>query len=166
MSTIVSLAMSFILKFALLLPSAALAAGMLQPFEPDSMQKIAQQHKGKPFVLIVWSLDCTYCQTSLDVLAQAKREDKNLRIVTLSTDEAGDPQASAQMEKRLAELKLTDHAWAYGMASPDRLKYAIDPKWYGEKPRSYWFNARGERIAYSGVLTAEKIKTMQKRIAE
>lgn len=145
------------------LSTAAPAAGMLQPFEPASMQQIVQQHKGKPFVLFIWSLDCTYCQTSLDVLAQAKRGDKDLTIVTLSTDAAADTQAVALMEKRLDELKMQNHAWAFGSASPEKLKYAIDPKWFGEKPRSYWFNARGERIAYSGVLTAEKVRALQQQ---
>jgi hypothetical protein len=40
---------------------------------------------------------------------------------------------------------------------PERLRYAIDRSWHGEKPRSYWFNARGERVAYSGVITAAVI---------
>lgn len=153
------------LCLAALAPPAS-AAGMLQTFEPASLQQIVQQHKGKPFMLFIWSLDCTYCQTTLDVLAQVKRDDKGLTIVTLSTDAADDPQAAALMEKRLTELKMQQNAWAFGPASPDKIKYAIDPKWFGEKPRTYWFNARGERIAYSGTLTPEKIKSLQQRTAK
>lgn len=164
MSIIPCTILSIVLKSAvMLLPGAALGAGMLQPFEPASLQQIVQQHKGKPFVLFIWSLDCTYCQTSLDVMAEVRRSNKDLKIVTLSTDSAADPQVVPLMEKRLAELKMQDNAWAFGSASPDKLKYAIDPKWFGEKPRSYWFNSRGERIAYSGMLTPEKIKALQQQ---
>ena len=139
------------------------AAGMLRSFEPNSLERIMQQQKGKPFMLFIWSLDCTYCQTTLDVLAQAQREDKNLAIVTLSTDAIADPQAVALMEKRLTGLNMQKNAWAFGAASPDKLKYAIDPKWFGEKPRTYWFNAQGERLAYSGRLTPEIIKSLQQK---
>lgn len=151
------------LVFALWLmmfPAWAESGDMLKPFEPASLQAIAEQHKGKPFVLFVWSLDCEYCHASLDRLTQARRAGSTLAIVTLSTDPLHDPQARAAMEKRLAELQLTHNAWAFGSASPEKLKYALDPKWYGEKPRSYWFNARGERIAYSGMLTAAVIKKL------
>lgn len=157
----------WILAFGIaVLSSPASASGMLQAFESNSLQQIMQQQKGKPFMLFIWSLDCTYCQITLDVLAQAQREDKGLTIVTLSTDSVTDAQAVSQMEKRLTGLNMPHNAWAFGSASPDKLKYAIDPKWFGEKPRTYWFNARGERIAYSGTLTPEKIKSLQQRTAK
>lgn len=158
--------MHLIFKLCLLLPGMSLAAAPLQPFEPDSLQNIVKQHQGKPFVLFVWSLDCVYCQASLDHLAQAKRDNKALTVVTLSTDAASDPEAAPMMQKRLSELNLTRDAWAYGSATPEKLKYALDPKWYGEKPRSYWFNAQGERVAYSGVLNAATIKKLYKQVAK
>jgi hypothetical protein len=141
-----------------MLASFSLAAGAapaIQPFEPDSLAHIVESRKGKPFVLLVWSLDCEYCQASLKALAQEKR--KRLNIVTLSTDALDDPQAAALMQKRLGSLGMTDDAWAFGSASPEQLRYAIDPKWHGEKPRSYWFDAQGKKIAYSGVLTPAAI---------
>jgi thiol-disulfide isomerase/thioredoxin len=148
-----------------LFPGLGNADGMLQPFEPSSLQRIMEQHKGKPFVLFIWSLDCVYCQASLDHLAQAKRDNKALTIVTLSTDGANDPQAAELMQKRLNGLQLASNAWAFGSASPERLKYALDPKWYGEKPRSYWFNAQGERVAYSGVLNPATIERLYMQVA-
>jgi AhpC/TSA family len=136
----------------------ASAAERLSIFEPDSMARIVSEHKGKPFVLIVWSLDCEYCQASLAALAKEKRKRKDLDVVTLSTDSAGDPQASALMKKKLGGLGMSDHAWAFGSAPPEQLRYVIDPKWHGEMPRSYWFDARGEKLAHSGVVTAETIR--------
>ncbi len=143
-----------------------MAGTILQPFEPSSLRNIVEQHKGKSFVLFVWSLDCTYCQASLDHLAQVKLDDKALTIVTLSTDLASDQQAAEMMRKRLTGLQLSDNAWAFGSAAPEKLKYAIDPKWHGEKPRSYWFNARGERVAYSGLLDEETIKKLHAQVSK
>jgi hypothetical protein len=58
---------------------------------------------------------------------------------------------------------MTRNAWAFGSTPPEQLRYVIDPKWHGEKPRSYWFNARGEKIAYSGVLTPATIQKLSSR---
>lgn len=151
------------LLFAALFSVVANAEPMLRPFEPDSLARMIEEQKSKPFVLVVWSLDCEYCQTSLKALAQEKRKRKDLTVVTLSTDSVSDPEAVTLMQKRLTSLGMTGKAWAYGTAPSEQLRFAIDPKWYGEKPRSYWFNARGERTAYSGVLTSAMIGKLASR---
>jgi hypothetical protein len=145
----------FFVSLLIFFSAAATAGPALQAFEADSLAHIVEGQKGKPFVIIVWSLDCEYCQESLKALSQMKR--KHLNVVTLSTDALGDPQAVALMQKRLASLGMTANAWAFGAGPAEQLRYAIDPKWHGEIPRSYWFNARGDKVAYSGVLSASVI---------
>lgn len=139
------------------------ATPMLQPFESDSLARIVQKQKGKPFVLFVWSLECEYCQASLKVLSREKRKRKDLTVVTLSTDALNDPEAAALMQQRLISLGLTGNAWAFGEAPAEQLRYAIDPKWHGEMPRSYWYTAQGEKVAYSGVLTPAMIDQLSAR---
>ncbi|WP_242489869.1 TlpA family protein disulfide reductase [Noviherbaspirillum cavernae] len=139
------------------------AAQAIQAFEADSMARLVESRKGQPFVLIVWSLDCTYCQQSLKTLAEEKRKRKNLHVVTLATDALDDPQAAALMKKKLAAVGMRGNAWAFGAAPPEQLRYAIDPKWHGEIPRTYWFNARGESVAHSGVVTAATIEKLMAR---
>ena len=141
----------------------ATAAEAIQPFDANTMKRIVDAQKGKPFVLVIWSLDCEYCQASLKNLAEEKRKRKDLYVVTLSTDPLSDPQAVALMKKKLGSTGMSSNAWAYGDAPPEQLRYAIDPKWHGEMPRSYWFNAHGERVAYSGVITAETIAKLAAR---
>ncbi|GAB3543626.1 TlpA disulfide reductase family protein [Noviherbaspirillum agri] len=141
----------------MLCSSIAAADGAIRSFEPDGMAGIVASQKGQPFVLLVWSLDCEFCTASMKNLAQERRKRKGLNIVTLSTDSVEDPEALALMKKRLASVGLTANAWAFGAAPPEQLRYAIDPKWHGEKPRSYWFKANGERVAYSGLITAATV---------
>lgn len=136
---------------------SAHAAAPIQPFEADDMTRIVASHRGKPFVLVVWSLECEYCQTSLSALSGEKRKRKDFDVVTLSTDAVGDSQTATLMRKKLASAGMAGNAWAFGDAPPEQLRYAIDPKWHGEMPRSYWFNARGERVAYSGAITPDVI---------
>jgi hypothetical protein len=139
------------------------AVSVIQAFDADSMPRLVAGQKGKPFVLVVWSLDCEYCQTSLQNLTQEKRKGRTLNIVTLSTDAAADAQAVKLMKMKLRKFDIDNDAWAYGAAAPEQLRYAIDPNWHGEKPRSYWFNARGESVAYSGVITPAIINRLAAR---
>lgn len=143
--------------FAFCMLGAQAGTKAIESFDPDSLARIVERHKGTPFVLVVWSLDCVYCATSMQTLAQEKRKHTDLKIVTLSTDSANDPEAVALMKERLASVGMLADAWAFGTAPQEQLRYALDPKWRGEKPRSYWFDAQGGRVAYSGVITPEVI---------
>jgi hypothetical protein len=149
------------LAAAALAAASAASAGGLKSFEPHSVEQIAAGHKGKPFVVLVWSMDCEFCQHSLDVLAKARAANPGFDIVTISTDPLSDGALSAMVKKRLASIDLLDDAWSFGALAPERLRYAIDPRWRGEKPRSYWYDAQGQRVAYSGVITPAVIEKMR-----
>ena len=129
------------------------SANLMHEFTAASLTELMHQQAGHPFVLVVWSLDCEYCQASLDQLSKEQRAHPDLRVVTLSTDSADDAVALAAMQKKLAALSLMRNAWAFGDVAPEQLRYAIDPKWHGEMPRSYWFDADGRRAAMSGTVT-------------
>jgi hypothetical protein len=42
--------------------------------------------------------------------------------------------------------------------------FEIDPKWYGELPRTYFLDAAHQRTGVSGVLSKEDYETMFTRI--
>lgn len=161
--TLLILITSLLAALSFLVPCSARAGQVLQAFEPGSLARIVDTQKGRPFILVVWSLDCVYCQASLKTIAREMRRRKGLRVVTVSTDAVDDPDAVALMQQRLGALGMTRHAWAFGVAPPEQLRYAIDPAWHGEKPRSYWFDGRGGKTAYSGVITAAMIERFAPR---
>jgi thiol-disulfide isomerase/thioredoxin len=143
---------------AMLAAPLAAAEPAIKSFGPDSFAQIAASAKGQPQVVMVWSLDCSYCEPSFAALAKAQRG--GLKVVTIATDSADDQEAVALIEKKLASAGLQAQAWAFGPAPADQLRHAIDPKWRGEMPRSYWFDGKGQVRAYSGLITAERIATM------
>ena len=51
----------------------------------------------------------------------------------------------------------------FAEAVPERLRYAIDPAWGGELPRSYLFDAAHRRQAHSGLLDEAQLKDWLKR---
>lgn len=141
---------------ALLACGAAHAAGPIRPLEADSFRQIVAAHEGKPFVVVVWALDCDYCGPSFEALARAQRQRK-LPVVAIATDRAGDAEATRYIEKKLQAAGLDAERWAFGGAPAEQLRFAIDPKWHGEMPRSYWFNGHGGVTAHSGVITKKLI---------
>lgn len=148
-----------LLAFLLGLVLLPAQAQQLSSFEPDSVEQIVSRHQGKPFVLMLWSLDCVYCKESLKILAEEGKRRK-LEVITIATDAAADPQAAAQIRKRLREAGLRENAWAFGEAPPEQLRYAVDPAWFGEIPRSYWYDGRGGRKAHSGAIGRETVAKM------
>jgi thiol-disulfide isomerase/thioredoxin len=144
---------------AMLLASLAVAAEpAIHSFGPGSFAQIAAGAGGKPQVVMVWSLDCSYCEPSFEALAQAQR--RGLKVVTIATDPADDPDAALLIRKKLAKSGLHAETWAFGPAPAEQLRHAIDPKWRGEMPRSYWFDGKGQVRAYSGLIDAERVARM------
>lgn len=151
-------------RLRLLAACAALVLGnawaghAVAPFEPNSLPQIVAGQQGRPFILLVWSMDCEFCQASLDTLSRLRAKHPRLRVVTVSTDQIANAELQAQLARRLASLSLLEHAWSFGNNSQEQLRFAIDPRWRGEKPRSYWYDAHGKRTAYSGLITAERVE--------
>jgi len=122
-----------------------------QPFQYDSLTEIESNHKNQPFLLIVWSLECPPCRGELELVSQIKKQYPKLNLAFISTDNIN--QAS-ELNELFSSLNLPmNELWAFNQSSPQRLRYGIDKNWYGEMPRSYFYNSNHERVAVSGKLS-------------
>jgi thiol-disulfide isomerase/thioredoxin len=129
----------------------------LRAFEADSLEKIQAAYKGKPFLLVLWSLDCPPCRKELTLLSAVKKRHPDFHLVLISTDAS---EQSAQVASILASHRLViSDAWLFSETSAERLRYAIDPSWYGEMPRSYFYDPEHNRVGVSGALKAEQIES-------
>ncbi|PZX26814.1 conserved hypothetical protein, putative exported protein [Cupriavidus phytorum] len=133
-----------------LMLGTAHAADRVAVFESASAARIVASQHGKPFVLVVWSLDCVYCKRNFDALGKLRARHPDLRVVTLATDSA---EASPQVQQVLERVRLTRNAWVFGHEPQERLRYAVDPDWMGEMPRTYFYRADGQRQGVSGVIS-------------
>ena len=127
-----------------LLPQGAQSAPTLRVFERDSLKQI--DTGPRPYVLTLWGLNCAAC---VQVLHELARWQDKLRIITVALDSMNE---RAELLNVLAQARLTSEAWVFGNAAPEALRYAIDPTWAGEKPRSYLVARDGSRRAVSGLL--------------
>ena len=151
MKNIVKLVPVLALAFAL----ASAAGAELLRFEPGSLRALEAANAGRPFVLILWATDCAPCRRELALVARLQRERPELPVVLVASDDPGNEAAVLEL---LAEFGIgSRNAWIFGEAGAERLRYAIDPQWFGEVPRSYLYDAAANRLAISGPLTEERL---------
>ena len=144
----------------LLALALALCAGAAQAgaslFTRDSLAQITATRAGTPFVLVLWSVDCPPCLKELQLIGTLRDPTERTRVVLVSTDP---PDRHAEAAALITRFGLDDIAhWAFGADAAERLRWQIDPQWFGELPRSYGYAADGKRRAHSGLLPPETLK--------
>ena len=132
---------------------STLAKGSFKAFERDSLLGIEQARQGQAFVVVLWSIDCPPCLHELKLLSQLRDSGLETRLILVSTDGAD---YRNDLEKLIEHEQLSGYEhWLFNDALPERLRYSIDPAWYGELPRAYFYDEQGKRTARSGMLTEE-----------
>lgn len=121
-----------------------------RPFVAGSLAKIQAERQGRPFVLALWSLGCTHCPSELRTLAALKRRYPKLDVVLVSTD-------APEEAPRLAELAASYglgkvEQWVFADPAPERLRFEIDRRWYGELPRTQFYDRQHKAEGVSGVV--------------
>lgn len=143
---------------SVLILAAALIGGTahaMEPFVRGSQKAIVEARQGQPFVLAVWSLDCVFCRDDLALLGKLKAKHPALDVVLVATDP---PERRPALEAVLAQYRLSAAAsWVFADGFVERLRYEIDPLWYGELPRTYFYEADGKRTAVSGQLDEREV---------
>lgn len=150
------------LFLTLLVQTAYSETARLQPFVPGSYRQLLDNHAGKPFMLVIWSITCSSCLKDMALLNTMRKAHPNVDIVMLSTD---DSTATDDIQKILAKNELGGlENWFFADENPQKLRYEIDPKWYGELPRTYFVDKNHNREGVSGVLTQENYEQLFKKI--
>ncbi|MBS1140108.1 MAG: putative signal peptide protein [Proteobacteria bacterium] len=135
---------------------AGLAQAEMRPFVSGSLQKIEREQKGKPFILAFWSASCTHCPAELKALGELVRKYPKLELILVAADT---PAEVPELEQLAQGYGVASQArWVFADAQPERLRYEIDRRWYGELPRTYFYDGRQQRKGHSGVLPAEQLE--------
>lgn len=128
----------------------------IQPFVADSMQAIRSAQRGRPFVLVLWSVSCVPCREELPHWADWQRRYPDLAIVLVATDPPADTPLVRRALARQADAPAA--SWAFADDYVERLRWSIDPAWYGEVPRTYLFDATHRATGRSGRLDAAAVE--------
>lgn len=128
----------------------------LRPFLPGSLQQIQAEQAGKPFILALWSATCIHCPGELKALAELARRHPRLDIVPLATDTPDDATQLASLARGYGLGQKPP--WVFADPQPEKLRFEIDRRWYGELPRTYFFDSAHRRTGRSGVIPAAQLE--------
>lgn len=139
----------------LFVANLASAEELPRAFRRGSMKSIWSVPRERPLVVAFWSIDCLHCPTELAHLAKARQRGADFDLVLVSTDRVEDAPLLAE---RAAQLGLAGvEQWVFAEAVAERLRHEIDPRWFGELPRTYLRGRDGKIEARSGVLSEEQL---------
>ena len=142
-----------ILAFMLCCAKVTVAAETVRPFTQGSLGELLAAREGKPFILVLWSLDCQYCPTELKTLSELRRSHPNLDVVLVATDTISD---AAQLALKAETYGMSQaEQWVFADDMPERLRREIDTRWYGEVPRTYFYDQRHQREVKTGLVNKQ-----------
>jgi thiol-disulfide isomerase/thioredoxin len=122
----------------------------LNRFVIDSYKDIVTQYQKNSFLMVLWSVDCPPCIEELPALGRFHQLHPDANVVMVSTDSNNQQEDIKRLMNKhgLADIQQ----WVFDDESVQAIRYAIDPAWYGELPRSYFHRVEHERLSRSGRL--------------
>lgn len=134
----------------------------LKAFTSGSYQQMLANNANRPFMLVIWSVDCSSCLKDMALLSSIHKSRPELKMIMLATD---DLSATGEIQQLLEKNQLSGiENWIYAEDNTQKLRFEIDPKWYGELPRTYFLDATHSRVGVSGVISKKDYETMFKKI--
>jgi len=132
--------------------AVAAHAGSLEPLRAADVNALFAAPQGKPQIVEIWSLDCSYCRANAARIVEWQKRHRDVRLTMIAMDPIDDN--AAALSQVLASLPLPPQTALYANAEaiPDKLRRALDPNWHGEMPRTLLIDAHGTRQATSGLL--------------
>ncbi len=141
-----------LLATSLLLASQSWADN-IREFNSDSFEKIKAEYQGQEFLLGLWSTDCPPCLVELMFMSDVLELNPDLPYVLISTDPIEERQYASEF---LEDFGLNEiESWMFADSFVERLRFSIDPSWYGELPRSYFFDDQHNMKSHSGIVNEE-----------
>lgn len=121
------------------------------PFDMNTRKAIEKRYIDQPLIISFWSIDCLYCLDDLKKLSKALSKNTNVKLITVCVD---GKESAKKAERILSQANLPKHEqYQYAEVDEDRLRYNIDPTWYGELPRTYFYDATHQVTPLSGKIS-------------
>lgn len=151
-----NLSRRFFLAAAFSLAAGTVSADTIVPFTSSSFDIIKDEHQGKEFLVGLWSVDCPPCLVELELMSSLLALNPDLPFVLISTDSI---ELKAEAIEFLTDFDLVERkTWMFADNFVEKLRYSIDPNWFGELPRSYFFDTEHNMQSHSGILTEAILK--------
>lgn len=118
----------------------------VEPINVDGLKDLISKPKDKPLLVNFWATWCDGCRDEFPDLVKIDGEfrPKALDFVTVSLDDVTDIKTG--VPKFLAQMRATMPAYLLNASDPEPAINAVDPKWQGDLPATFLYNAKGEVV--------------------
>jgi thiol-disulfide isomerase/thioredoxin len=143
----------------------------LKRFELGSFEKIVSAKSTQDHLVILWSFDCPPCITELEKISALHLQYPEYQLTLINTDAVDEQVRVVNILQRYDLLKHDNLAswdslenWGFADVDEEKLRYDIDPRWFGDLPRAYFLPLQGKVKRLRGALTsAELLELFQPR---
>ncbi len=142
----------------LLLQTTSISVMALEklPFTQKTLTEIKQQYQNQPFILAFWSESCTFCMKELTMFGELKKQYPELPLVIVSTDLDLDEQSVSTIIQQQSRLDLPK-TWVFSGDYPELIYRAVDKRWRGELPMTYFFDRQHQSIRHVGMVKEKEL---------
>jgi thiol-disulfide isomerase/thioredoxin len=141
-----------LLMMAGVLFACGAGAAEIKPLRASDVEPMLAASQGKPQIVEIWSLDCSYCRENMARIVEWQKRHRDVRLTMIAMDPIDDNAAALMQVLASMPLPPQTSLYANAEAIPDKLRRALDAAWRGEMPRTLLIDARGARQASSGLL--------------
>ena len=128
----------------------------VKPFLKGSLSSILEESKGIQTAIIFWSVTCSPCIQEMYLWKELVQKDPELNLVFVSTDMIS---TSDKISKILNRFELEDHAsWAFADSFVEKIRFDVDPQWYGELPLTFLLSTNGNMQKVIGMVEDQDLK--------
>ncbi len=140
---------------SLLVVPNALAADI--PFNASTVADLKNLYHGKKWLMVLWSVECPPCIKELALLEKLVDQNIDLPVVVINTD--GDLSLYADRKDLISQFNLDSiKSYYFTDGQTEASRFLVDASWFGELPRSYFFDEQGQSRGRSGLLSKNVIK--------
>ncbi len=131
----------------------------LKPYQAGDWKAITKVANGEPLAIHFWGVTCPACVKEMPQWGQFLKSNPNAKVVFIQVDDV--PTDSMQKMLKKAGLAKANN---YYVAAPfdERLRYEIDPKWYGETPTTITIDKNGKATRKTGLVDFQKLQNAMK----
>ena len=127
----------------------------LQTFDIGSFEQIVTDKNQQNHLVILWSFDCPPCITELEKISELHQQFPAYQLTLINTDAVDE---LVRVKKILKQFNLAElDNWGFANSDEEKLRYDIDPRWYGDLPRSYFFPLQGKIKRLRGALSSDEL---------
>ena len=118
----------------------------VEPIDTDGLKDLISKSRDKPLLVNFCATFWDPCRDEFPDLVKIDREfrPKSLDFVTVSLDDLSG--IKTDVPKFLAQMKATMPAYLLNVTDPEPAINAVDPKWQGDLPATFLYNAKGEVV--------------------